>query len=679
MYVAHTFDLENFPSSGPNNCDLTGLHVEAKDVWTQNLSGAKVNESPGDGSNIVAYGLREYSADWFELYLTVDTTGYNQFRTMFMPQAQLATFDATSGNTVLEDVDDFDGTDTLFTPGDNTAYHSTQLAEGSSHNDEVDNGYRSYWGLRVQPGAYKGDVYNPVKESVLDKNITDINLQTQITSIFEHRDGIGNEAIYATGTNSLFPDQSGGVTDYHGIYRYVSGKEIWEPVSLAGLTDPVAGYNTIQYPHAPSWANYDGVAYCATPAHVVIEFGDALSTTAPIDTPSSPELINMIEWNNRLWGVEWDSTYNEVSSNLKCSKVGDGSDWTDTGQRAGSATWNVGGGSSGDPVTGLSVFQKQMVVFKADRIYLMQTGTPNVDLMQHNLQEWTRGTGCVAHNTIRTVRGDLLFLSRNGVVSLQSAATEGNLEESLLSLPIVAFEGITLSAADRAYAVVNQTESQYIIAFPTEGLAKNNVAYVLDFTNPEAQAWTRWDGHTVGSCYFELKNEFSVLIGGRSDLDGYKELYAGVFVLDDVNRYHDDGYTFTSRIVTKSFTQGDEILKKRYHRWFASVRLTGTELGLNGWYKFDREEPRTNAWQFELESAISSGGRWDSAIWDTDRFGSRTSVNKTLRYRMHGSGGRFAQSVQFMFESQSKDQGFTFSALGFFYSAATSRYADGNN
>jgi hypothetical protein len=278
------------------------------------------------------------------------------------------------------------------------------------------------------------------------------------------------------------------------------------------------------------------------------------------------------------------------------------------------------------------------------------------------------------------VRGDLYFLSREGVSSLQGARTQGNIEEALLSKNIKAFDSLTLGNSNAAYAVTDSAQSQYIISFPVDGVAKNNSCYVLDYTNPESGAWTVWDGHAIGNAYMELRDQQAFLIAGRQDLEGYNDPYAAVFIMEDSStRYSDDSYPYISRIVTKAFTQGDEVLKKRYHRWFASLRLTGTQLGLVGYYRYDQETTRTNKWEFNLNTEATAGDKWNLANWDTGVFATPKSVNKTLRYRMHGSGGRFAQSAQFMFESSSRDQGMTFSSLGFNYSAATSRYTDRTN
>ena len=74
----------------------------------------------------------------------------------------------------------------------------------------------------------------------------------------------------------------------------------------------------------------------------------------------------------------------------------------------------------GSPITGLSVFREQLIIFSLDRIQRL-AGNTSTDFV---LQSVADNTGCLCPNTVKEVGGDIMYLGPDGVRYL--SATERN-------------------------------------------------------------------------------------------------------------------------------------------------------------------------------------------------------------------------------------------------------------
>jgi hypothetical protein len=634
------------------------------------------------------YGLRE-EGDWFQLWIEMDTTGYDTIAYSWTPFAGDHTFDATSGVYVPSSVTDI-GTNTDRMVGDATLQTPLQLVTGAAWtNDNTD---REVWGLELYPDRYRTDTPTGTSDSAL--NCPETSLATEFTTIYEHLDPTLLTRIYATGLNGNLRTYDETVAAHHFVWKLNATGNRWDPFveewDAVNSKYVFQAPNTTLYLDSPTtWAGYDGYAFLAAPDNQLISIDNATVSPQYVNTDNidnntnpatayasdAPNLIYLRVWNNRLYGVEWDATNNIPTSVLKGTKVGSPDDWTDVSARSGSLSVEVAGSDS-YPITGLAVFEQKLFIFTVDSTYFLQAGSPNVDLMQYNLQQWSSEAGCLSHRTIKTVAGDLTFLSREGVLTLKSVADQGNIERGLLSVAIEEFDRVSPEWAQQAVAFLEPSQSRYHIAFPADGGTKNAAMFVLDYT--VQPAWTEWDGAVIGNDFLTLQHTTgsinTVLIAGRPVKN---DTYAQVYKLYDAERYLDDGDWYQTEFRSKAYTQGDEILKKRYHRWFAKFRLEQPKLNLDGFYRYDLLPDRTEEFNLDFSDASTAGDKYGDAVYNTATYGGSASNVRTARYRMHGDQGRYAQSVQFVFtNTSSRDQGWTLVAMGFYFSGATSKYAD---
>ena len=657
------------------------IEIDSRLVEYAVLDGTNAEINTTTNTNI-NYGIEE-SGDFFKLWLSIDTEDWDELQVSLIPFAPDMTFDKTSGTYVSGSVTDF-GSDSRPLSGDLTTVAPVMLPyTGGWANDNTD---REMWGLEVYPDEVRqGSVNWPTPLASSDLNADLADMGTEYTSVWEHLDPVLATRLYATGVNSALWNYSGTSQPKHFIWHYNTTTERWEAFQeSAAYTAPNTTLNNIP----PTWAEYDGYAFLAVPGAQLISIDNASVDPQYVNTSNTdnntsvayasnaPELYNLTVWNNRLYGAVWDSTNDVATSQVKGTKVGSPDDWADTGARAGSVTLDVAGSNS-HPVTAMSVYEQKLFIFTRDSIYFLQAGQPNVDLMQYNLHQWSSEAGCLSHRTCKTVAGDLTFLSDEGILSLKSVSDQGNLERGLLSVALTEFDRLSGGYEAQAVAYIDPTNSRYHVAVPLDGGSKNTAMFVLDYTSQPA--WTEWDGLIVGNDYKVLSHTSGeigwTLVATKESL--YDQFSHIQVYGDSTTRWSDDDRWYQTQVTTKAFTQGDEVLKKRYHRWFAKIRLEQDTLNLDGHYRFDLTAQRTQEFTLVSTGDSAVGDKYDEALYGTATYGGNPSTVRTYRYRMHGAQGRYAQSVQFNITNTSaQNEGWTLVALGFYFTAATSKYTD---
>ena len=149
---------------------------------------------------------------------------------------------------------------------------------------------------------------------------------------------------------------------------------------------------------------------------------DAAGTVRISQTPSKPKFI--VSHTNRLFATSADTAV--PSDVLYVSGILDGESWDLAGD-------NLRVGNDRDPITALMPAQNfDLYVFKERSIYKV-TADPTLEASQWSIKLINNRTGCVADGTVQQVGADIMFLSRDGVRSLQSiqAGTETD-----ISMPI---------------------------------------------------------------------------------------------------------------------------------------------------------------------------------------------------------------------------------------------------
>jgi hypothetical protein len=167
---------------------------------------------------------------------------------------------------------------------------------------------------------------------------------------------------------------------------------------------------------------------------------------------------------------------------------------------------------SADYIVGLKSFaDDSIIVFCRNSIHLVQ-GT--VDLSSTQVKELTREVGCIARKSIVTVGNSIIFLSDNGVYSLDFGDLY-NLRGAGLPLsesisPVI--KRINGAYADKASAVFH--DNRYYLAVPLDSATSNSSILVYSFLN---QSWESVD--TVNDDATALFDVKWVLEAGASSVN----------------------------------------------------------------------------------------------------------------------------------------------------------------
>jgi hypothetical protein len=273
------------------------------------------------------------------------------------------------------------------------------------------------------------------------------------------------------------------------------------------------------------------------------------------------------------------------------SVLGDPQEYVlDAGLPAGSGVWEIGYNDGGF-ITGLYPFRigdrQIMVVFKRYKTYAIVFGSPPTDQTQWEVIRIFDNVGCIDHNSIQQVMGDLFFLSDDGLLSFNSLLqTSGDISKSRLSDDIPALSNLDPVTTGPFPSAVLVSSSQYIISVvdPASGVSYPTVTYVMDYSGlgrGEKPAWFKWDGNAVGTAMT------TVTISGKPNAIFAKPSAAG-------NRFiykyaptstviSDDGVGFTKRVITKSYSLGSTLTRKKFHR----VGIGGKALTTTNTVDFD--------------------------------------------------------------------------------------------
>ncbi len=157
------------------------------------------------------------------------------------------------------------------------------------------------------------------------------------------------------------------------------------------------------------------------------------------------------------------------------------------------------------PITGYGFLGEHLVIFKQDSIWIMLSIGENATTgVEHYLpKRVVAGVGCVAPQSIREVRGRLIFLAEDGLYAFNGSpdvkkVTEDELGNDRLGDTI---ESIADGKRETASAAIWRTKGHYLLSISVAGGANDKVIawnYVDDtwclWDNIEAQHWLEDEG-----------------------------------------------------------------------------------------------------------------------------------------------------------------------------------------
>jgi hypothetical protein len=169
---------------------------------------------------------------------------------------------------------------------------------------------------------------------------------------------------------------------------------------------------------------------------------------------------------------------------------------------------------NGDKITGLSQSNEVMSIFEKRAMHVISGDIPNNNLRVDTI---TKDLGCVSHNTIQEVRGDLYFLSDRGVWKTVSGQLPIQVSERIE--PVFDKNPLLLDAQQpvikRAIAINDRDKEQYVLFIPAEttnlvGITANSssVLYVEDYYRNAWLKWTNMD-FSGGVAIFDDKIHFT--------------------------------------------------------------------------------------------------------------------------------------------------------------------------
>lgn len=269
------------------------------------------------------------------------------------------------------------------------------------------------------------------------------------------------------------------------------------------------------------WASLNGHLYAAQAGRRLRRWADSSFTTELAVTYPTSNYMTHPNCLMAAWGRLWTA---DDSTNTQQGRIG----WSDL------LTANFTGGDSGtidlsnvwpdgaDRVMALAQFSGRLVIFGRTSIVMYQMPS-DLDPTNMSLLEPIRGVGCVARDGVVSTGNDLLFLSDQGVMSLQRLTT-------IASLPVLSNltknvqDDITTDiAAETATAIRAGYYPQrgwYLISFPTQ-----NKTYCLDMLRRLADnitpRVTTWTNAGMPFRSFVMDNTGALYTGGTSGIYKY--------------------------------------------------------------------------------------------------------------------------------------------------------------
>ena len=271
---------------------------------------------------------------------------------------------------------------------------------------------------------------------------------------------------------------------------------------------------------------------------------DAVGTANVTQTPSKPKFI--VTHTNRLFATSADTDV--PADTLYCSQILDGDAWD-------LAADNLRVGNDRDPITALMPGQNfDLYVFKERSIYKV-TADPTLKASLWSIKLVNNRTGCVADGTVQQVGADIMFLSRDGVRSLQTIQAGTETDVSLpISRNINDYIGrINQAAVDTCTAVY--WRNRYLLSVPLDSATTPDtvLAYNL-LAGAWCGHWSGWEARDFVISAFggELKLQIGTQNGEAYTWDDTVAESATT-----IADYKDGSSTYESYIHTRAYTFGE--------------------------------------------------------------------------------------------------------------------------
>lgn len=306
------------------------------------------------------------------------------------------------------------------------------------------------------------------------------------------------------------------------------------------------------------------------------------------------------------------------SANTSAITVSSPNDDTNYAAISGAVEINVG-----DVVTGIKTFREVLYIFCTNSIKKL-IGSSIADF---EIQDVTKNIGCIGHDTIQEIGGDLIFLAQDGLRSMAATERIDDIELGLVSTNIQPIITPILGQAIDDYlfsscAVRNKSQYRLFVNNPSYDEA-NNLNYLGKFqdspTIPQGNyEWATIIGVKPYCADSDYTNDQEYSIIGHPT-NGYVYRMESGSTFDGTNIvaiYRTPDITFTS-------DQADATIRKVFHKLAVYSQVEG-DFALEVSLKLDKED--SNILQPDSIGLSQTGAVpvYGSAIYDTSLYGQVT-------------------------------------------------------
>jgi hypothetical protein len=281
------------------------------------------------------------------------------------------------------------------------------------------------------------------------------------------------------------------------------------------------------------------------------------------------------------------------------------------------------------PITGAISFREKLFIFTANSIFLLA----DIDSTVYS-QSVTRNIGCIDGFSIQEIGGDLVFLSADGLRTLNGTTRIGDVGLAVISSKITPLIQDIINhvlTGGEVSSVVLRSKNQYRLFYPVTGTAGNEQKGIIGTLKIDQTGVLTWEWSSV------LGVEVTA-ISEESDLIDSNQLYHG-----DNAGYtykHDFGNSFnTANVIARFRTPyihyGNMAVRKTLYATTLTLRSEGsTTLKLDVSYDFGSNQVHQPS-QYTLPT-IEAGALLGGMILGTDLLGAIELPAE--RYLLEGGG-----------------------------------------
>lgn len=295
-------------------------------------------------------------------------------------------------------------------------------------------------------------------------------------------------------------------------------------------------------------------------------------------------------------------------------------------------------------ITGLVSFRDFLLVLTNKSIYSVTANEgEGVFLNPFNVDKnKPLQVGVSSQRAFVVIGGDAVFMDADGQVrSLQATQQYGNVAEAALSRKIapVTLKNMNLTRNQYVSSAYLPAEDWIVFAITATGLTTNTVLIVLDlkdtavFLDPvrAKPKWTKFTGLSANAFCTRTVSGIQYLYFG--DYSGFVSRFRDTVL-------NDNGAAIAKVAKTKWFDFGTPHMVKSLRSFAIEAEQNNSTLTIN--HYFDYNEAAASALSLSLASGVT-GGLWDTAKWDTDKWAGTGIVMQDW----HGTGRGTVMRTEF--------------------------------